>query len=181
MFFEETALSDEVLSTLKSIASALNAEFNNCLDLDKQLRSIVLEEINDENQQDAFFDEVNDVTSVNRCKIAKHKFSLSKFDKKRNTSSEPLSSTTHSALCSKLPDLLLPIFDGKITEWLGFWEKFQSQVGNLPDLPNTAKFTDLIGQLRGEALTTVRELSPPSKIIPYWKKLSWRISAILDA
>ena len=68
VFFKETALSDEVLSTLKSIASALNAEFKNCLELDKELRSIVLEEIDDQNQQDAFFDEV---TSVNRGKLAK--------------------------------------------------------------------------------------------------------------
>ena len=160
VFFKETALSDEVLSTLKSIASALNAEFKNCLELDKELRSIVLEEIDDQNQQDAFFDEVNDVTLVNRGKLAKLEFFLSKFDKKRNTSSEPLSSTTHSALRSKLPDLQLPIFDGKSTEWLGFWERFQSQVGNLPDLPNTAKFTYLIGQLRGEALTTVKGSIP---------------------
>jgi len=42
----------------------------------------------------------------------------------------------------------------------GFWERFQSQVGTLPDLPKSSKFTYLIGQLRGEALKTVQEIIP---------------------
>ena len=52
------------------------------------------------------------------------------------------------------------MFNGNITEWFGFWERFQSQVGNSPDLPNAANFTYLIGQLKGEALTTVKGLTP---------------------
>ena len=151
-FLDKSALSEEDLSTLKSIVSALTTEFNDCQELDKELRSIVLEEIDDETEQDAFFDEVNEVTSVNRGKIAKLEFLLSKFEKKCSASPTPVA--------SKLPDLQLPFFDGKITEWFGFWERFQSQVGNLPDLPNTAKFTYLIGQLRGEALKTVKGIIP---------------------
>ena len=42
--------------------------------------------------------------------------------------------------------------------WL--FERFQSQVGNSPDLPNAAKFTYLVGQLKGEALSTVKSLTP---------------------
>ena len=59
-----------------------------------------------------------------------------------------------------MPDLQLPTFDGKITEWLGFWERFQSQVGSSPELPKSAKFRYLLGQLRGEALETVKGIIP---------------------
>ena len=50
-----------------------------------------------------------------------------------------------------------------MTEWFGFWERFQSQIGNSPDLSNAAKFTYLIGQLKGEALTTVKGLTPSNQ------------------
>ena len=105
-FLDKSAPSEEDLSTLKSIMSALTTEFNDCQELDKELRSIVLEEIDDETEQDAFFDEVNEVTSVNRGKIAKLEFLLSKFEKKCSASPTPVA--------SKLPDLQLPFFDGKI-------------------------------------------------------------------
>ena len=103
-FFEESALSDEVLSTLKSIVSALTAEFNDCQDLDKQLRNAVLVEVDEDDQLDTFFDAVSDVTATNRGKIAKLEFFMSKFEKKRTTTPELLSSTKNSALQSKLPD-----------------------------------------------------------------------------
>ena len=135
LFFKETTLSNVAFSTLKSIASALIAKFNDCQELDKQLRGIVLEEVNDEDQLDTFFNEVNDVTATNRGKMAKLEFFLSKFDKKCNTSPVLLSSTTQSALRSKLPEIQLPIFDGKITDWFGFWERFQSQLENYQTCP----------------------------------------------
>ena len=65
-----------------------------------------------------------------------------------------------STLRSKLPDLQLRAFDRQINEWNGFWERFQSQVGTLQGLPKSSKFTDLIGQLRGEALKTVQGIIP---------------------
>ena len=112
-----------------------------------------MEEIKDEADLDAFFDEVDAVNSANRGKHNKLAFIIS--------SKKPtlLSSTAHSSR-SKLADLQLPTFDGKITEWLGFWECFQSQVGSSPELPKSAKFTYLLGQLRGEALETVKGINP---------------------
>ena len=77
-----------------------------------------MEEIKDEAELDAFFDEVEGVNSTNRGKLNKLAFIIS--------SKKPtlLSSTAHYSR-SKLPDLQLPTFDGKITEWLGLWERFQ--------------------------------------------------------
>ena len=86
---------------------------------------------------------------------------LSKLEKPvilSSSSPPPQSSTDRRFSCSKLSDLNLPTFDGNITERFGFWERFQSQVGKSPDLPNSAKFTYLMGQLRGEALATVKGL-----------------------
>jgi len=74
--------------------------------------------------------------------------------------SQNQSITNTSTWRSKLPDLPLPTFDGKITEWNGFWERFQPQVGSLNDPPWSSKFTYLFGQLRGEALRTVQGIIP---------------------
>ena len=158
--FDESLLSDKDVSQLKSAADALNVQFRECQDLDRELRSVVLEDMEDEDDMDTFFDEVNEVTTLNRGKISELEFYLSKFEKKStpSPSAPPLLSTP--TLRSKLPDLQLPDFDGKITEWFGFWERFQSQVGSLSDLPNSSKFTYLIGQLRGEALKTVKGILP---------------------
>ena len=64
---------------------------------------------------------------------------------------------------SKVPDLSLRTVDSNSTEWFGFWEQCQSQVGNSPDLPKSAKFRYLMGQLRGEALATVKGSIPSDK------------------
>ena len=133
-------------------------QFKECSDLEKQLRELVIEEINDEGELDSFFDEVTEVTSQQHGKLTKLEFIISKYNAypsmPSSTRQEPPSSTSSSR--SKRPDLNLPTFSGNITGWFGFWERFQSQVGNSPDLPKAATVMYLIGQLKGEALTTVK-------------------------
>lgn len=51
----------------------------------------------------------------------------------------------------KLPKLSLPRFGGKLTEWLAFWEVFQSAVHNSTSLDPVHKFFYLRGQVDGEA------------------------------
>ena len=118
----------------------------------------MFEELEDEAELDDFCVEAEVFAMEIEGKIDKIELLLTKFDKLSTTNSQPHYSQSFSR--SKLPDLNLPTFDGNITEWFGFWERFQSQVGNSPDLPNTAKLTYLVGQLRGEALDTVKGIMP---------------------
>ena len=114
--------------------------------MDKELRSVVLKDMEDENEMDTFFDDANEVTILNRGKISELEFYLSKFEKKNKPSpSAPPLLSTH--LC----------YD------LSYLARFQSQVGSLSDLPNSSKFTYLIGQLRTEALKQSRLYFPPNK------------------
>ena len=122
---------------------------------------MIIEEIDNADELDAFFDEVNEVTSQQCSKLTKLYFILSKYDAYPSTPApshqEPSSSTLYSY--SKLPDLNLPVFNGNITEWFGFWERSQSLVGNASDLPNAAEFAYLIGQLKGGTLTAIKGLT----------------------
>jgi len=153
----------EEISQLRFTNEELNAQFKDCRDLDKDIQKMAMDERKDEAELDAFFDEVDEVTSANRGKLRKIQFYISEYDTKNAKPAIVSSIPTLSpapTLRSKLPNLQLPTFDGQITEWNGFWERFQSQVGTLPDLPKSSKFTYLIGQLRGEALKTVQEIIP---------------------
>ena len=153
----------EEISQLRFTNEELNAKFKDCRDLDKDIRKMAMDEIKDEAELDASFDEVDEVTSANRGKLRKIQFYISEYDTKNAkpaiVSSIPMLSPAPTVR-SKLPDLQLPTFDGQITEWSGFWERFQSEVGTLPDLPKSSKSTYLIGQLRGEALKTIQGIIP---------------------
>ena len=58
----------------------------------------------------------------------------------------------------KLPKVELPEFSGDITLWIGFKEKFDSLVGNNPNITNIDKLVYLLGQLKGDAFRLVSEL-----------------------
>ena len=96
----------------------------------------------------------------NQGKLTKRELFISKLEKPTvslqcSTTQPPSTQPTLSQ--SKLPELNLLTVDGNITDWFGLWKRFfQSQVGKSPDLPNAAKFTYLMGQLRREALATVK-------------------------
>ena len=158
-YFDSLNLSDADVSALKSSLVALNSKFEQCEKVDTELEEVLLDEIEDGAELDAFFDEVDEVTFINRGKLNKLDFLVSKFDK---TVAPEIAQppTSGISLRLKLPELNLPTFDGNITEWCGFWERFQSQIGDSPDLPNSAKFTYLVGQLRGQALDTVKGIIP---------------------
>ena len=73
------------------------------------------------------------------------------------------------------------IIGSSVAEWFGFWKHFQSQVENSLELLNAAKFTYLIGQPQGEALTTANgvTLSDQKYDISTGRKSS-KISHILN-
>ena len=64
-YFTQPILSNEDISLLKTTAAALNDQFQECHDLGKDIGSVALDEIKDEDKLDAFFDEVNKVTNAN--------------------------------------------------------------------------------------------------------------------
>ena len=105
----------EEISQLRLTNEELEAQLKECRDLDKDIRKMAMDEIKDEAELDAFFDEVDEVTSINRGKLGKIQFYMSEHDKKNAkpaiVSSTPMPSPAPT-LCSKLPDLQLPTFDG---------------------------------------------------------------------
>ena len=160
----KSPLTDDEIVHLKSSSELLNDTFEESRALERELKSIILDEIDDEAQQDAFFDESDSIIIQNKGKLNKISLFIAKLEQPVTLSPQPQPSSSDRTFSrSKLPDLNLPTFDGNITEWFGFWERFQSQVGKSPDLPNSAKFTYLLGQLRGEALATVKGLIPSDK------------------
>ena len=131
--------------------------------LERELNVIAVEDMEDDAEQNVLLDEGDTVVTQNKSKLTKLELFISKFEKpvallQSSTPQAPSTQPTFSQ--SKLPELSLPTFDGNIAEWFGFWERLQSQVGKSPDLPNVAKFTCLMGKLRGEALAAVKGLIP---------------------
>ena len=67
------------ISQLRLTNEELNTQFKDCRDFDKHIRKLAIDEIMDEAELDAFFNEVDEVTSteVTLCKI---QFYISKHD-----------------------------------------------------------------------------------------------------
>ena len=78
-----------------------------------ELKSLVLDEIEDETQRNAFFDESDSVILQNKGKLNKLSLFIEKLGKPITSAS---SSSDYMLSRSKLPDLNLPTFDGNITE-----------------------------------------------------------------
>ena len=68
-------LNDDI-TLLNSATAALHDQFQECLRLEKELRAIVLDDIQDEYELDVFFANVTEVTSANRGKFNKIHFFL---------------------------------------------------------------------------------------------------------
>ena len=98
----------EEISQLRFTNEELNVQFKDCRDLDKDIRKMAMDEIKNEAELDAFFDEVDEVTSANRGKLRKIQFYISEYDMKNAKpaiiSSIPTRSPTPT-LRSKLPNL----------------------------------------------------------------------------
>ncbi|XP_049886427.1 uncharacterized protein LOC126380889 [Pectinophora gossypiella] len=70
-----------------------------------------------------------------------------------------LQNTPTTSYCStKLPKLELLKFDGNMTKWFEFWDKFEANI-DLKPLPEANKFSYLYGCLKGEALKAIAGLT----------------------
>ena len=72
----------EEISQLRFTNEELDAQFREFRGLDRDIRKMAMDEIEDEAVLDAFFDEVDQVTSVNRGKLRKIQFYISEYDRK---------------------------------------------------------------------------------------------------
>ena len=59
----------------------------------------------------------------------------------------------------KLPKMTLPMFTGQITEFRGFWDRFETAVHNNPLLSTVDKFTYLHAVLEGTAAWSIQGLA----------------------
>eukprot|EP00794_Sanderia_malayensis_P016461 gene16461-biopygen12132 len=64
--FKRDRLLNEEITFLKTAAAALQEQLKECQNLDKEIRIAALDEIEDEDESDAFFDEVTEVKNNNR-------------------------------------------------------------------------------------------------------------------
>ena len=67
-------------------------------------------------------------------------------------------SRAHATVKVKLPKLSLTIFDGNPTQWITFWDSFQSTIHEHPDLSNVDKLKYLQKSLVGDAAHTIAGL-----------------------
>jgi hypothetical protein len=58
---------------------------------------------------------------------------------------------------TKLPELTVAAFDGKVTEWPRFQAEFSSIIGSRTDLPESSKLAYLVGVCKGEAQRMVKQ------------------------
>ena len=58
-----------------------------------------------------------------------------------------------------LPTITLPEFNGDISEWPAFWDKFNGLIHARKDIPKINKFSYLLGQLKTTALLLVSQLA----------------------
>ena len=71
----------------------------------------------------------------------------------------PLVQGDESVVKPKLPRIILPKFGGEITEFRGFWDRFESAVHNNPSLSTVDKFTYLHALLEGPAARSIQGLA----------------------
>jgi len=79
-------VSNDDITLRKSASAALHDQLQECSTLEKELCTIILDEIQDENELDVFFDEVTEVTNANRGKFNKIHFFLELEKKNPETS-----------------------------------------------------------------------------------------------
>lgn len=83
----------------------------------------------------------------------------------------PINSTTQPTSHVRLPDVKLPVFDGKIANWLNFHDLFVSLVHSSDALSNIQKFYYLRSSLSDEALQLVQSI--PISAINY--PVAWNL------
>lgn len=107
-------------------------------------------------------DEELDADIEEACLIFEHVADVRKTASRKLSSigNEDLSETGSVSVhqTAKLPKLELPTFNGDVTQWPSFWDKFQATVHN-SNLPDVTKFTYLQSLLVGDAKKAVEGLS----------------------
>ena len=95
--------------------------------------------------------EVEYLSRVSSAKVMVKRLEASLAPKPRNPSEPRVRSV-------KLESLVLPPFDGNITEFVSFWNIFDSRVHEDPSLTDTDKFAYLCSKLEGSAKLTIKAL-----------------------
>uniref|UniRef100_A0A914YRX8 Uncharacterized protein n=1 Tax=Panagrolaimus superbus TaxID=310955 RepID=A0A914YRX8_9BILA len=99
--------------------------------------------------------------NVERVKQNERKTPTSRFARKSDSANgcfgdspkianNGMNALAQQLLSARLPELKVPVFDGEPTQWLEFWEAFQSSVDQKP-LSDAEKLAYLKGYLDGEA------------------------------
>ena len=114
----------------------------------------------DEEAADKETDDACKLQMKNRLKITQAKNFLSVHG--GTSDKKPVVTPVKPAITSKLPKLNLPNFDGTLTDWLPFWERFSVEVDQRSDLSEITKFDYLYGLLQKDALNAVKSLIPSS-------------------
>ncbi|XP_040164704.1 uncharacterized protein LOC120901065 [Anopheles arabiensis] len=65
--------------------------------------------------------------------------------------SSTMANTTTASVKMRLPKLEFPTFDGNITQWVTYKDRFVSLVHDVAELPDVAKLQYLLASLKGEA------------------------------
>ncbi|GAB0086571.1 hypothetical protein DMENIID0001_006610 [Sergentomyia squamirostris] len=74
-------------------------------------------------------------------------------------SSPPTEPYTHSTPAVKLPQMNLPTFDGKFSQWMSFKDRFTASVVNYPRISNVTRLEYLKSTLTGDAASAVKNIA----------------------
>ncbi|XP_053663491.1 uncharacterized protein LOC128712626 [Anopheles marshallii] len=86
-----------------------------------------------------------------------------------------MANTTSASVKMRLPKLELPTFDGNITQWVTYKDRFVSLVHDVPELPEVAKLQYLLASLKGEAALQFEHVPLEDKgYAPTWETLLQR-------
>ena len=133
--------------------------------MDAQIESIWLTLDTNAAEKDA--DGASDVLFENQGKVVRAQNFIELNKSKSLAKSTPAAPRTTT---SKLPQLTLPKFDGKLTEWTPFWERFNAEIDHNPDISDINRFDYLYGLLDGDALDVVCAIIPSSANYKVLKK-----------
>ncbi|XP_055711438.1 uncharacterized protein LOC129806693 [Phlebotomus papatasi] len=98
------------------------------------------------------------------------------------------SSSGHGGVRTKLPQLTLPTFDGRYTEWLNFRDAFQSTIHENDDLKDNQKMQYLKRALTGEAAEEIgnvqicdRNYEPTwARLVKRYQKKTHLVNALIE-
>ena len=90
----KSPLTDDEIVHLKSSSELLNDTFEESRALERELKSIILDDIDDEAQQDAFFDESDSIIIQNKGKLNKISLFIAKLEQPVTLSPQPQPSSS---------------------------------------------------------------------------------------